>query len=77
MVLLPANGVKMLLNACTLKYIPKLFDVSSWILLAVKKIQIAKTLKNAAQSRPIFIVSRDDNQAIKELFSIGKSELAI
>lgn len=75
--LLPVNGVKMLLNACTLKYVPKLFDVSFCILLAVKKIQIAKTFKSAAQSRPIFIVSRDDNQIIKELFSIGKSELVI
>jgi len=52
--LLPVNGVKMLLNACTLKYVPKQFDVSSCILLVVKKIQIIKTLKNAAQSRPIF-----------------------
>lgn len=75
--LLPVNGVKMLLNYCTLKYIPKLFDVASCVLLAVKKIQIAKTFKNAAQSRLIFTVSRDDNQVIKELFSIGKSELVI
>lgn len=43
MLLLPANAVKLLLNACTLRYIPKLFDVSSCILLAVKKIQITKT----------------------------------
>lgn len=77
MVLLPANAVKTLLNACTLKCIPKLFDVSFCILLAAKKIQITKTFKNAAQSRPIFIISREDYQVIKELFSIGKSELVI
>lgn len=76
MVLLPANTVKTLLNACTLKCIPKLFNVSSCILLAVKKIQITKIFKNAAQSRSVFII-REDYQVIEELFSIGKSELVI
>lgn len=65
------------LKCCTLKYIPKLFDVCSCILLAVKKIQIVKAFKNAAQSRPIFIIRIDDNQVIKELFSIAKFELVI
>lgn len=60
------------LNACVLKHILKQYNVSFCILLAAKKIQTCKTSENAAQSRPIFIVSKD----YIFFFPIGKSELA-